>query len=97
MPIDGTHVGMDDRDCRGEGRELPAQRAKAGCFYEAEPEQVLKHVQDEAYPEFVRVSGDCICTQCSRDYYSHPLAPEWTDWDSEPYLNRLCDGRLVKL
>lgn len=68
-----------------------------GCFYEADPNAVVRHIQDEVLPEFVRAGGDCICTQCSRDYYSHPLAEEWTDQDGNPYLNRLCDGRLVKL
>lgn len=68
-----------------------------GCYYEGQPDLVLAHVRDEVIPDMQRASGDCICTQCSRTYSRHPFATEWLDQDGNPYLNRLCDGRLVKL
>lgn len=43
-----------------------------------------------------RASGDSICSKCGRDYYSHPMAGP-PDRDGSLYLNRLCDGRMVKL
>src|SRR3990172_8825365 len=46
---------------------------------------------------FTRAGGDCICHQCGQTYLEHPLADEYRSWEDEPYLNRLCDGRLVKL
>lgn len=44
---------------------------------------------------WVRAGGDCVCEECGRTYYQHPveLVPD-TDG---LYLNRLCDGKLVKL
>lgn len=38
-----------------------------------------------------RVSGDCVCGVCGKLYYDHPpvLGALW--------LNRICDGNLVKL
>lgn len=68
-----------------------------GCYHAGDRDRVLCHVSDEILPEMTRASGDCICTQCSKTYRRHPLDPNWLDWNSEPYLNRLCDGRLVKL
>ncbi len=68
-----------------------------GCFHEAEHAKVLHHVSDEVSPQFFRADGDCICTRCSHEYRRHPMAPEYTDWNGEPYLNRLCSGELVKL
>ena len=44
-----------------------------------------------------RASGDCICKQCGKKFYDHPLDKENTDWDGNPFLNILCNGDLVKL
>lgn len=49
------------------------------------------------YPEFTRVSGQCICETCGLEYWRHPHDTEWLDWRGAPYLRKLCDGRLVKL
>lgn len=48
---------------------------------------------------FERAGGDCICKQCGKKYYDHPMAreKEWLSWDGQPFLHRLCNGRLVKL
>lgn len=42
--------------------------------------------------EFIRASGLCECETCGRLYIDHPLF-------EEPYrfLNRICDGSIVKL
>lgn len=56
-------------------------------------EQMLNMVKTEKFehPEFYRASGDCICTICNRDYYSHPTnVPFW-------HLTMLCNGDYVKL
>jgi hypothetical protein len=38
-----------------------------------------------------RVSGQMICDDCGKDYYHHP------QYDPEPCLTKLCNGRIVKL
>jgi hypothetical protein len=43
-----------------------------------------------------RAGGGSICARCGRQYYDHPKAFE-PGFDGEPSLNRLCNGRLVKL
>lgn len=43
------------------------------------------------YLDFDRASGLCVCPECGRQYYDHP------QFKHAPYLNQLCDGRLVKL
>ncbi len=49
------------------------------------------------YPEFRRASGDCPCPVCEKPYRKHPHDPRYRDWNGEPWLNRLCNGDLVKL
>lgn len=44
--------------------------------------------------EFQRASGDCECALCGLPYHRHPHS--WHGHD-EPFLTRLCDGRLVHL
>jgi hypothetical protein len=43
-----------------------------------------------------RAGGGVICRQCGREYRDHPRGGE-PGYDGEQFLNRLCDGRLVKL
>lgn len=43
-----------------------------------------------------RAGGGVICQRCSRTYSAHPLGGP-RGYDGEMFLNRLCDGRLVKL
>lgn len=38
-----------------------------------------------------RVSGEMLCPECDRLYYSHPRDAD------HPYMNVLCDGSAVKL
>lgn len=40
---------------------------------------------------YVRASGDCVCSACGATYHDHP-ADEVEDW-----LTVLCNGRRVKL
>jgi len=47
-------------------------------------------------PEFRRAGGGCVCVTCGREYRSHPHS-EHRDWNDDPFLNRLCNGDLVKL
>lgn len=44
-----------------------------------------------------RASGKVRCIRCQKLYEDHPLEAKYLSWDGHPYLNRLCDGRLVKL
>ncbi len=67
-----------------------------GCFYDDRTVGALHSYRDAQLSDFVRVNGDCICTHCSRDYYSHPFTDE-LGYDGQPFLRRLCDGRIVKL
>jgi len=46
--------------------------------------------------EFIRASGDCICEICGKEYWRHPFS-EHLSYNDEPFLNKLCDGTLVKL
>jgi hypothetical protein len=43
-----------------------------------------------------RTSGGCICDSCGREYRRHALGGP-LGYDQEPFLNRLCNGDLVKL
>jgi len=52
-------------------------------------------LEKEKY-NFVRASGDCVCEICGRNYYKH-MFTEHRDSNDEPFLNKLCDGRIVKL
>jgi hypothetical protein len=57
-----------------------------------EPERMnkcdSKRVEDG---DWRRVGGGVICETCGLEYYDHPSVP------GARWLNRLCDGRLVKL
>jgi hypothetical protein len=44
--------------------------------------------------EMQRASGDCACELCGLPYHRHPHSYHGAE---EPYLVRLCDGRLVHL
>ena len=52
---------------------------------------------EELASRFYRASGECICSECGRDYYSHPYASEARDRDDQPYLHIICNGDIVKL
>jgi hypothetical protein len=53
-----------------------------------------EHTQDPD-GEWSRVGGGCVCLLCGKTFYRHPLdGPEGYDGK---FLNRICDGRLVKL
>lgn len=46
--------------------------------------------------EWYRASGELICKQCGKDYYSHPPAKEFPAWHGGAWLKWLCNGDLVK-
>lgn len=46
---------------------------------------------------FDRACGECVCKTCGMLYFDHPYALEYLDWKGDPYLLRLCNGKLVKL
>lgn len=46
--------------------------------------------------EFFRADGRCICDICGKEYRKHPFS-DHLSYNQEPYLNKLCDGTLVKL
>lgn len=47
-------------------------------------------------PVFRRTSGGVVCPTCGKEYRRHPHS-EHRDWNGDPFLNRLCNGDLVKL
>jgi hypothetical protein len=49
------------------------------------------------FPGYVRAGGDCICEQCGKRYYDHPVNLEFLGTNYIPFLAVLCDGRNVKL
>lgn len=65
-------------------------RVRGGDREIHEPE----HTQDPD-SEWPYAGGDVVCDQCGKRYGAHPLdGPEGYDGK---FLNRICDGRLVKL
>lgn len=57
-------------------------------------ETPAEHTQDPD-GEWPRCGGDVICELCGKTYYKHPL--DGPDGYDGKFLNRICDGRLVKL
>jgi hypothetical protein len=47
--------------------------------------------------DFEYASGNAICHRCGKTYSRHPDETEELNWRKQPYLKKLCDGRLVKL
>lgn len=41
--------------------------------------------------KWYRVSGECICSICKREYYYHPYLHKFA------FVKRICDGTIVKL
>lgn len=66
--------------------EVRCSRCKAGEPLVTEP----KH------EHYRRAGGKVRCEKCGEIYYKHPYS-EHRDWQGDPWLNRLCDGELVKL
>jgi hypothetical protein len=46
--------------------------------------------------EWGRAGGAVICLHCQLPYYDHPPYPHAL-FEEHPWLERLCDGKLVKL
>lgn len=57
---------------------------------------VRDSLQDEE-PQAERASHLIVCAKCGLTYGRHPLEQMYKSCFGEPYLHRLCDGRLVKL
>lgn len=45
---------------------------------------------------FRRAGGGVLCDLCGAEYRRHPHS-EHRDFNDDPFLNRLCNGDLVKL
>lgn len=53
---------------------------------------------DAIHIPFSRASGDCICNQCGKKYYDHPMdGLVCSAIDNKPFLHVLCNGERVKL
>lgn len=54
-------------------------------------ERMRKWLREYACKNFIRASGDCLCSTCGEQYRKHPtaLGAEW--------LHRLCNEVYVKL
>ena len=57
---------------------------------------MMKMIDNDEEIIAFRADGNCICEICGKEYKKHPFS-ENLSWLDEPYLNRLCDGSLVKL
>ncbi len=44
-----------------------------------------------------RAGGEAICEVCGKTFNRHPLELKYLSNSGEPYLNRICNGLLVKL
>lgn len=58
-------------------------------------EKIREGMERDDAAEPVRTS-DLVCTHCGLAYSKHAHT-EHIDFNGEPYLNRLCSGRVVKL
>ncbi len=56
----------------------------------------IVNTSNRSYIEFVRASGMAICEDCKKLFKEHPMAED-LDNNGKPYLNKLCNGQLVKL
>lgn len=45
---------------------------------------------------WARAAGNAVCDQCGKDFNRHPMDTVHLGYDGHPWLNKLCDGRLVK-
>lgn len=54
------------------------------------------HCQKEHIDDGMRVAHNKVCNRCGFQYIDHPLDGPWS-YEGQRFLNRLCDGRLVKL
>jgi hypothetical protein len=55
----------------------------------------LADAEIERQADAPRAGGGCVC-RCGLEYRNHPRGGP-IGYDGEQFLNRLCDGRLVKL
>ncbi len=47
--------------------------------------------------DFIRASGDCICSRCQKSYYRHEWVKVADTWEAHPLLLiQLCDGSFIK-
>lgn len=55
----------------------------------------LALITEPRHEHYRRADGRVLC-DCGKEYRKHPHS-EHVDWQGDPWLNRLCDGELVKL
>jgi hypothetical protein len=74
-----------------------------GCRYTegaphcADRQGCRERAAEQGDPEVVRVDGDALCPDCSREYRAHPLDQEnLSGIDGIAYLHIGCDGRRLK-
>jgi len=53
--------------------------------------------ESDSEVEFIRAGGDCVCDECGKLYYDHPMDYENLDFNGGPFLHILCSGERVKL
>ena len=58
----------------------------------------LTNEEDQRMIQSYRAGGDVLCKQCGKKYYDHPpYMPSGKTNNGMPWLNELCNGKLVKL
>jgi len=77
----------------GDGGGFTPQEIDALLCNDYSPRGVRKREGEE----FLRASGNVLCEACGLPYQDHPMSPHYLSYDKSPFLNRICDGRLLKL
>lgn len=86
----------------GHGDQSLERVAERGGFCPMEIDTLLAGDYHGKWPrsepeDCERASGQMICERCGLEYWRHPYSPYYLAHDDSPFLNRLCDGTLVKL
>jgi hypothetical protein len=85
----------------GHGSQSLERVAERGGFCPFEIDALLagnyRKTGKLAGEDFYRAGGTVICDRCGLEYWRHPYSPHYPADDGRAFLNRLCNGDLVKL
>ena len=83
------------------GAETCALCGRAGtlCHFSTRDQEIDWTIYTMDGVEFTRASADAVCKQCCKEYRDHPMdrRPEAANWQGDPFLHVLCNGKVVKL
>lgn len=91
------HVIMFDRWADALIREIP-NMGKEYVELMVECKGDMKEFMIQARVlDALRADGRCLCKICGEEYRTHNHVKTVLDYNGEPYLRELCNGRYVKL